>query len=54
VQRREGRVLLDAELEDGLPVVVEGVQRMREAQSINLLDTEGENNAFLVRNGQRR
>ena len=35
VQRREGRVLVDGELPDGMPVVVEGVQRMREGLAVN-------------------
>lgn len=34
VQRREGRILIDAELPEGTPVVVEGVQRMREGQAV--------------------
>ncbi len=34
VQRREGRVLVDAVLADGTPVVVEGVQRMREGLEV--------------------
>lgn len=35
VQRREGRILLDAALPEGVPVVVEGVQRMREGQPVH-------------------
>jgi RND family efflux transporter MFP subunit len=34
VQRREGRILIDAALPEGTPVVVEGVQRMREGQAV--------------------
>lgn len=34
VQRREGRVLVDAALAGGTPVVVEGVQRMREGLEV--------------------
>jgi len=54
VQRREGRVLLNAELEAGMPVVVEGVQRMREAQAVSPLDPEGETDPFLARRAERR
>jgi RND family efflux transporter MFP subunit len=35
VQRREGKILLDASLPEGIPVVVEGVQRMREGQVVH-------------------
>lgn len=35
VQRREGRILIDAALPEGTPVVVEGVQRMREGQAVH-------------------
>jgi RND family efflux transporter MFP subunit len=34
VQRREGKILLDAALPEGTRVVVEGVQRMREGQAV--------------------
>jgi len=54
VQRREGRVLLNAELEAGMPVVVEGVQRMREAQAVSPLDPESESDPFLARRAERR
>jgi RND family efflux transporter MFP subunit len=40
VQRRAGRVLVDAELEDGVSIIVEGVQRMREGQAVAPLDSE--------------
>jgi RND family efflux transporter MFP subunit len=41
VQRREGRILLDAALPEGTPVVVEGVQRMREGQAVhNVAESE--------------
>lgn len=53
VQRRAGRVLVDAELEDSAPIVVEGVQRMREGQQVTPLDPETEDEAFLARRGKR-
>jgi RND family efflux transporter MFP subunit len=42
VQRRDGKILLDAKLPEGIPVVVEGVQRMREGQTVHELN---ENNS---------
>jgi len=53
VQRRAGRVLVDASLEDGASIVVEGVQRMREGQPVIPLDSEAERDAFLARRGKR-
>lgn len=44
VQRREGRILLDASLPEGIPVVVEGVQRMREGQTVKNVADSGVNN----------
>ena len=38
VQRRDGKILLDAELAEGTAVVVEGVQRMREGQTVHDID----------------
>jgi RND family efflux transporter MFP subunit len=35
VQRRDGKILLDANLPEGMPVIVEGVQRMREGQAVH-------------------
>jgi RND family efflux transporter MFP subunit len=49
VQRRAGRVLVDAELEDGMLIVVEGVQRMREGQRVTPLDPQAGDDAFLAR-----
>ena len=49
VQRRAGRVLVDAKLEDGILIVVEGVQRMREGQPVTLLDPQAGDDAFLAR-----
>ncbi|MCB2052428.1 MAG: efflux RND transporter periplasmic adaptor subunit, partial [Novosphingobium sp.] len=49
VQRRAGRVLVDAKLEDGISIVVEGVQRMREGQLVTPLDPQAEDDAFLAR-----
>jgi RND family efflux transporter MFP subunit len=40
VQRRQGRVLIEAPLEAGERVVAEGVQRMRQGTSVRLLDPE--------------
>lgn len=40
VQRREGRVLLDADLADGDRIVAEGVQRMRQGVPVRSLDPE--------------
>lgn len=39
VQRRDGRILMDAALPEGTPVVVEGVQRMREGQVVREIDS---------------
>lgn len=39
VQRQQGKVLLDAEIEAGELVVVEGIQRMREGISVSYEDT---------------
>lgn len=41
VQRREGKILLDATLPEGMPVVVEGVQRMREGQPVHNVAESG-------------
>lgn len=41
VQRREGKVLLDAALPEGIPVVVEGIQRMREGQAVHNVADSG-------------
>jgi hypothetical protein len=40
MQRRQGRVLVDAELAAGERVVAEGVQRMREGTPVRLLDAD--------------
>lgn len=45
VQRRNGTILLDADLPEGKPVVVEGVQRMREGQTVHEV---GDNMSDLV------
>lgn len=34
IQREEGYTMVDGELEDGEPVVVEGIQRMREGVQV--------------------
>ena len=34
VQRRDGKIVVDARLPEGIAVVVEGVQRMREGQIV--------------------
>ncbi|MDX1569302.1 MAG: efflux RND transporter periplasmic adaptor subunit [Xanthomonadales bacterium] len=41
VQRRAGRVLVEAELSEGTPIVVEGVQSMREGRQVELTDSRG-------------
>ena len=38
VQRQQGRVLIDAELPAGAPVVGEGVQSMREGIPVRTMD----------------
>lgn len=40
IQRRQGRILVDAALTPGDRVVAEGVQRMREGMPVRLLDAE--------------
>lgn len=40
VQRRQGRVLIDAELESGDRVVAEGVQRMRQGTPVRTMDPD--------------
>jgi hypothetical protein len=39
-------------LEDGVPIIVEGVQRMREGQAVALLDSESKDDASLARGGK--
>jgi hypothetical protein len=49
VQRRQGRILIDAELVAGDQVVAEGVQRMRQGTPVRPLDPEAlERNALAV------
>ena len=50
VQRREGRVLVAADLAEGVPVVVEGVQRMREGLRVGPLIGETDDDQQLGRN----
>ena len=38
VQRRDGKILLDADLVEGIPVVVEGVQRMKQGQAVRVVN----------------
>lgn len=40
VQRRDGRVLVDADLDAGMQVVLEGVQRMREGLEVSVVDPD--------------
>lgn len=57
VQRRQGRVLIDAPLDDQDRVVAEGVQRMREGVPVRLLDPEAlarDARAVLIEEAERR
>ena len=57
VQRRQGRVLVDAELDEQDRVVAEGVQRMREGVPVRLLDPEAlarDARSVLIEEAERR
>ena len=42
IARKAGRVLLEADIKDGEPVVVEGVQRLRPELSVEILGETGD------------
>jgi RND family efflux transporter MFP subunit len=42
VRRRAGMVIVDAPLEEGDPIVVEGTQRLRNGAAVNVLNAPGE------------